>query len=544
MNAYSHAVVATDTPLVSKIGVQVLREMGGTAADAAVAVALCLGVVHFHTSGLGGGGCCIYYDRRSKGTPVAMDFREAAPLAADVVEETMTREGQRERPGILAGVPGELKALERLWQKYGRLEWEVLFEVAAQLADEGFLVSAILERSVAVDYVKASLDAEDADSRCGPLKRALSPNGRFLKKGDTLRRPALAKTLRRIGASGGSDIFYKGELAHIMVNDIKAAGGVLSYEDFASYEVRECNGVESKFNGRKVYGVPPPGGSAVLQYIFNILSELNLGERFDDETRHFITEVFKFAFAERQKLGDNAGVDDVVASLLKPSKAAQVQSKIDPDATFPPEYYCDGDDGIYSLSSDTGTTHFCIVDSDGNAVSLTTSIGWYFGSQVYSDSLGIIYNSEMDNFSYSGGPGFMGLPPSPFNFIAPRKRPQSSLSPIVMLDGNGDIAVVIGASGGLWIPTTIAIALVRYYKYKYSLQDAIDKPRFHHHFLPNHVTVQSDFPASWREGLERRGHRVEVSNLTAVIQAIVRDAESKKLIAACDCRKQGQPEGY
>ena len=529
MNAYENVAVATDQALCSKIGTHVLRELNGTAADAAVAVALSLGVVNFQSSGLGGGGFLVYYDSATKES-TAINFREKAPKG---INETLLVEELAQRRGLIVGVPGELKGLERLWQKHGRVEWQKLFDTAADVAESGFPVTNWTERA---------LGSKDETTFTDQLKSFLKPDSkRYIVEGDHFSAQQLGRTLRQIGAHGNADPFYKGQLAHDMVKEINAAGGVFTYEDFATYDVEETPTMKSNFMGMTVCSAPPPSSGAVTQYVLNILSKL--GEDlnvFDDDARHLIAEALKFGFAARMRLGDTKEAREFAEELLNPDKAEKAKLKIDFSTTHLPEYY----DGHYVLPDEEGTTHFCIVDGEGNAVSLTSTVGLYFGSRILSESLGFLYNSHLTNFSKSDkyDPSY-NLVPNPTNYLRPGKRPQSSTSPLILLDQNDTVVATIGASGAHMIISSVVSTLLKYFVFGYALDEAINEPRFHHQLVPDVVCVQEDFPDEWTEGFEARGHVVECApRRLAAVQAIVK--EKGKFVAVCDYRKKGEPDGY
>eukprot|EP00118_Oscarella_pearsei_P011638 m.79669 g.79669 ORF g.79669 m.79669 type:complete len:306 (+) comp36146_c0_seq1:694-1611(+) len=305
-----------------------------------------------------------------------------------------------------------------------------------------------------------------------------------------------------------------------MVGEINSKGGVFSLDDFANYDVITSLVIPSRFEGLNVYGAPPPSGCAILQYILSVWSEWKVdGSGFDAKTRHLLAETFKLAFAHSRQLHNESDNVEHIRSIINTDFAGSY----DVDHSLPP--------------SSMSTTHFSVVDSFGNAIAYTSSNGSYFGSKIYSKSCGVLFNNAMTDFNDTGREGDLSHGHS-------YMRPQSRMSPIILVNDDRDVASVFGASGGYWIPTTVALALIRYHKLGFSLKDSIDLPRFHHQCVPNCIFVQEDFPIDWKKDFERHGHQVEYSVLTAVIQAVARDTVNGKLIAVCDCHKTGQPDGY
>ncbi|XP_065831106.1 glutathione hydrolase 1 proenzyme-like [Oscarella lobularis] len=530
---YAHAAVAADSALCSTLGRRAMQELGGNAVDAAVATTLCLGVVHPQSSGIGGGGFLVIYNR-STGQAESFNFREAAPTGA---YEMMLLD-QNEKPGVVVGVPGEVKMLEEIWQKYGQADWKSLFDMAAEVAD-GFEVNSPLASAIA--SVKEKLDE---DPRFSSLKDLVAPDGVYLREGDTMKRPLLAQTLRAIGASGSSDIFYKSDWTSTMVQEINELGGGFTYDDFALYETPSGSALQGEFMDMTVYGMKPPASGVVHQLMLNILSGYDMtADDFGLLSYQRTIETFKFAYGQRNKLGDpvfEPDVEDLVDVMMNPATANEMRAKIMDDATFPPEYY----EGNYSLPDEHGTTHFSVIDSDGNAVALTTTVNTYFGSKIHSPTLGLIYNDEMRDFSTPNTTDVWDLPPNPRNFVKPGKRPLSSTCPSVLVDSNGDVAMAIGAAGGSRITPAVALAVTKFYIFQKTLLESIDPPRPHHQLIPNVVFIENSFPDEYADGLRDIGHQVNLTSSGAVVQGIVRDPNTKELTAVCDIRKDGEPDGF
>lgn len=533
---YSHAAVAADAPVCSVVGTSVLK-MNGSAVDAAIATQICQGVVNFEASGLGGGGFMIIYNR-STGESEAIDFRESAP--SNSYPTMLLDIGTR--PTLTTGVPGELRGIEMAWKKYGRLPWSKLFEPSISLAENGFKVTKAVEMSIssAKDYI---LNTPAAWS----LKQLLAPNGQFLKEGDTMKRPVLANTLRLI-ADHGVDVVYNGSLTSQLVKEINEAGANFTEFDFNNYTATSSSPVVGKFNGMTVLGMPPPGSGAVLQLIIGILDLYNMTPSdFGLLSYQRTIEAFKFAYAQRVHLADPAfvsGIAQQVDFMMSSSTAKKMKGMISDNTTYPPSYY----NITFGVPDESGTCHFSVVDQEGNAVALTTTINTAFGCLVRSNSTGIIFNDELRDFSTRNHTDIWNLPPNPINFIEPGKRPQSSMSPTILVDSLGQTRMVSGASGGTRITSTVGLITSGYFIFKETLEKVTDMPRVHHQLLPDVVFMEAGFPQNIKEGLEKIGHKVNYTvngdHYFSDAQSIIRDAESGSLNAVCDNRKGGAPDGF
>ena len=563
--------VAADEPRCSAVGADALAD-GGSAVDAAVAAALCLGVTHPHSSGVGGGAFMVVYS--NNGSSEVLEFRERAPNAASRdmfanVSNVSTGDGSasvvenasRARPsevgGAAAAVPAELHGLRLAWERHGVLPWSRLVEPAAALAD-GFAVGPELARAI----------AENADAlRRFPATKAvfLHADGSPLREGDVCRNEALARTLRRV-ASEGPSVLRSGALAEALARDIRDAGGVMTAEDLASYEPRVLEPLRADALGYTVLGVPPPssGGAAVAQILEFVSGFAKPLASAPDGAlgTHRLVEAFKHAFAMRMNLGDPEvpppntsnvpNISGAVRDMLSPAFNAALRAMTKDDATLPLGAY----GARWNLVEDHGTTHVSVVDADRNAVAMTSTINTPFGSKVVSRSTGILLNNEMDDFSVPNETNHYGLAPSAANFIAPRRRPLSSMSPTVVLDANHDpprVVAVAGASGGPRIITAVAQVLLNVLARGMSPLDAVVAPRVHHQLVPNVVfaeildgTVGDGAPrrvdAATAAALRDRGHVVEFSNeKTAVAQLIVVDGDTDAVHAVSDARKGGAP---
>ncbi|GJN05802.1 hypothetical protein PR202_ga23467 [Eleusine coracana subsp. coracana] len=414
---------AADDARCSEVGAAALRA-GGHAVDAAVAAALCLGVVHPMSSGVGGGAFIVVRDAAS-GEAFAFDARETAPAAA--TPDMYARDPTTKYKGALSmGVPGELAGLHAAWARYGRLPWASLFAPAIRLARDGFEI---------VPYVAHSLNQKASDVLADPgLRAVFAPRGRVLAAGETCFNPALADTLQRV-ADDGVAAFYGGAVGERLVRDVRAAGGVVTTEDLKAYKVEVGDALRADAMGFSFLGMPPPSSGTVgMTMMLNILGGYESVEYLKKGFLgvHRLLEAIKHMLAVRMDLGDPAFVNVAgsVSEMLSPPFADEVRRRIVDNTTFPPGYYMPK----WAQLRDQGTSHLCVVDGGRNAVAMTTTVNYVFGALVMSPSTGVVLNNEMDDFSVPADrtpPD--SLPPAPANFIAPGKRPLSSMTPLIIL---------------------------------------------------------------------------------------------------------------
>ncbi|KAL9324705.1 hypothetical protein ACSQ67_009562 [Phaseolus vulgaris] len=549
-------VVATDDARCSAIGVSVIKQ-GGHAVDAAVAAALCIGVVLSVSSGIGGGSFMVVRSSSTSQTQ-AFDMRETAPAAAS---QNMYEKNLKDKSlGVLSmGVPGELAGLHAAWLKYGRLPWKTLFQPAIELAEKGFVVSPALGNFIVTDAEKILDDPG--------LRKLYAPKGTLLKEGDVCKNAELGLTLE-IVAEQGPQAFYNGSIAEKLVKDVKEAGGILTMEDLRNYKLEIADAMTLNVMGYTIYGMPPPSsGTLALSLVLNILDSYgdpdaargNLGV-------HRLIEALKFMFAIRMNLGDPnfvENIDDTISKMLSPSFAKEIQQKILDNTTFPPEYYMNR----WSQLRDHGTSHMCIVDADRNAVSLTSTVNYHFGAGFRSVSTGILVNNEMDDFSAPTEITPDKLPPAPANFIEPNKRPLSSMTPLIITKDD-ELVGVLGGSGGMNIAPAVIQIFINHFILGMKPLDAVMSPRIYHKLIPNVVRYENltalngdhiQFSKERRIFLEERGHQLSECEALAVTQLVVQNLKTPvkmnrkigkninlqskhgTLIAVSDPRKGGCP---
>ncbi|KAL5555907.1 hypothetical protein UlMin_038143 [Ulmus minor] len=543
--AARHGAVATDDGRCSRIGMVVLRE-GGHAVDATVAAALCLGVVSPASSGIGGGAFLLM--RLATGEQQALDMRETAPFLAS--ENMYAGNATLKSKGALSiAVPGELAGLHKAWKQHGRLPWARLVRPAESLARLGFKVSAYLRMQM--ERTESGILADEG------LRSLFTSNGKLLQKGDICRNMKLAETLRRI-SDFGLEIFYNGTVGLDLVRDIKKAGGILTMKDLQTYQVKLKKPLSADFMGLKLLAMPPPSGGPPMILMLNILAQYGLPSGvYGSLGVHRGIEALKHAYAVRMNLGDPdfVNISKVLSDMLSPKFAKELKKTINDSRTFDPGHY----GGRWNQIHDHGTSHLSIVDDQGNAVSMTTTVNSYFGSQILSPSTGIVLNNEMDDFSIPMNVSTGVLPPAPANFIRPGKRPLSSMSPTIVLKDK-QLKAVVGASGGGYIFAATGEVLLNYFAIGKSPFSSVMTPRIYHQLIPNVVNYENwttlygdhfEVAASIREALRKKGHVLTGLAGGTIIQFIVQETDSlqgnkrlRKLIAVSDPRKGGFPAGF
>ncbi|RWB95073.1 MAG: gamma-glutamyltransferase [Mesorhizobium sp.] len=477
-----HGMVVTAQHLASEVGVEVLKK-GGNAVDAAVAVGYALAVVYPNAGNIGGGGFMTI--RFNDGRSTFLDFRERAPLAST---KTMylDKDGKPVKgaslDGYLAvGVPGSVAGFETAREKYGTLTRQDLMAPAIRYARDGF----VLEQGDV-----ASLEGGAARLAKDPAAAAifLKPGGKPYAVGERLVQADLAASLSAV-SERGRDAFYKGPIADGIVKASAQKGGILAKADFETYAVRELEPVTCNYRGYEITSSPPPSsGGVIICEILNVLefyplSYLGTGSA---ETVKVMVEAMRHAYVDRNSaLGDPDFVDNPVEKLLDKNYAKEIREKIDPfRAGVSQDLMPKG------FGESQETTHYSIVDNDGNAVAVTYTLNGSFGAAVVADGTGILLNNEMDDFTQKPGvPNLYGLVQGEANAIAPRKTPLSSMSPTIVAK-DGKPFMVIGSPGGSRIITITLEAIVNVVDHGMNIQEAIDAPRIHHQWLPDTVYVE------------------------------------------------------
>jgi gamma-glutamyltranspeptidase / glutathione hydrolase len=526
------AMVVTQSGIASEVGLQILKE-GGNAVDAAVASAFALAVVMPAAGNIGGGGFLLL--RSADGEALAFDFREVAPSRAGpgmfLREGTYDEKLHHESP-LSVGVPGTVAGLHLAWAHKGRLPWKRLLAPAIGLAREGFTVTPGL-----------SLSLKSVLPKMSPFPASVaqfSKTGVPYEPGDTLRQPDLARTLERVADQGPAG-FYQGETAEWIVREMQARGGLITREDLRSYRAVERTPLRGSYRGIEVIVMPPPtSGGVVLLQMLNVLEGFPLAESGfgSAATLHLLAETMRRGFADRARyLGDpdfnpDMPVDRLIskdyAESLRDTICRSAATKSSP-ASF--EWLPESDE----------TTHLSVIDGELNAVALTYTLEYSYGSRIVVPGAGFLLNNEMGDFNAAPGltneKGLIGTEP---NLAAPGKRMLSSMSPTI-LARDGRVLMVTGSPGGRTIINTVLQTVVNVVDFGMNVREAVDAARIHHQWLSDRIYHERGrFAPEILEALEKMGHSLEPVPHQGVVQAIVRDSDGGFLEGFSDRR---DPDG-
>jgi gamma-glutamyltranspeptidase/glutathione hydrolase len=553
-----HAIVVSVHELASRAGAEIMQS-GGNAIDAAVATGFALAVVYSPAGNIGGGGFMLI--RMADGKTHFLDYREKAPAAA-------TRDMYLDAQGNVVagasvigyksiGVPGSVAGLAYAAAKWGKLSLKQEIAPAIKLAREGYSLSWEQAR-----------DLHDKNLAKFPESRRLfQRDGDYYHSGEIFRQPDLARTLERIAAN--PDDFYHGALARELAAAVQKGGGLITADDLAHYEVKEREPVRGTYRGYEVISAPPPSsGGTVLIESLNILEGYDLaklGNR-SAQSIHFEVEAFRRAFFDRTEfMGDPDFSKIPVAQLIDKKYAAAWRDSISPTQASPSkdlkrpavfseleQYAAERPPQALHHESDQ-TTHYSVVDAEGNAVSVTTTLNGWFGSRVTADGLGFLLNDEMDDFSSKPGvPNSDGLVQGEANAIGPGKRPLSSMTPTIVAH-DGRTVMVLGSPGSSKIITTVANVLIGVVDYGMNIQEAANAPRFHNQWLPDVVNVEKWFSPDTLSALRQLGYTIQtgISDGDAVrgywsdAECIAIDEKTGERLGASDDRNSsGKAVGY
>ncbi|HEX8294137.1 MAG TPA: gamma-glutamyltransferase [Pyrinomonadaceae bacterium] len=537
-------MVASTDRLASQVGVDVLKR-GGNAVDAAVAVAFALTVTYPAAGNIGGGGFMMI--RLRDGRATAIDYREMAPAAAhrnvylDERGELKKGEGGSLVGYRASGVPGTVAGMELALRKYGsgRLTWAQLVEPARRLAAEGFALPYGLARSLRANEKELGLYPES--------KKVYLNNGRFFNEGEVWRQPELAATFARMQRSGPRE-FYEGRTARLIAEDMRAHDGLITLEDLKGYVAKERAPLRTTYRGFEVISMPPPSsGGAVLIEMLNILEGFDLRHMgaSSSERYHVQTEAMRRAFADRAEyMGDADFVSVPVAGLIDKGYAERLRKGIRMErASTSAEVKAGRPAGAESEE----TTHFTVVDAEGNCVSNTYTLNDSYGSKVVMKGTGILMNDEMDDFAAKPGtPNMFGLIQGERNAVAPRKRPLSAMTPTFVLRQDGSLWFAVGSPGGPTIINTVLQVVTNVVDFDMNIQQAIDAPRIHHQWLPDEITYEPfGLSADTFRALESRGHRLtQKPRYMGDAHGIMIEEKTGMRLGASDSRNEGAAVGY
>jgi gamma-glutamyltranspeptidase/glutathione hydrolase len=531
-------IAVTVHPLATEAAVAAMKS-GGNAIDAAVAAALTLGVVDGFNSGIGGG--CFLLIRRADGSVAAIDGREKAPAAA--TRDMFVRDGKADtrlsQTGALAiGVPGALAAYDYALRKHGKLPLRTHLLAAAKIAENGFPIS----RTYVQRLASAAEELRQFDSSRAIF---LKSDGSLLRQDELLRQLDLARSYREI-AGQGIGWFYGRRFAETTEQWKKANGGLMTANDFKSYEFKLREPVRTTYRGHEIIGFPPPssGGVHVAQ-ILNVLEQFDL-KKFGPGSAdfiHVVTEAMKLAFADRAHwLGDPDFVP-VPRGLVSKEYSAKLAAKIELKRATPVPTH-DMPERASEEVFGKHTTHFSTADAEGNWVACTATVNTTFGAKVVIPGTGIVMNNQMDDFSIQPGvANAFGLVGAEANAVAPGKRPLSSMSPTIVLK-DGKPILSIGAAGGPTIISQTLLAILYTIDFGMPLDEALAQPRFHHQWQPDELRIEKAVPAKVREELAKRGHQVKVVEAMGAAQAVAFGGSRGTLAGVPDPRGEGRALGF
>lgn len=543
--------VVTEHPLATQVGLALL-ERGGNAADAAVGAALALAVVYPQAGNLGGGGFALWVPHGRPDAAEALDFRETAPRRLEAAA-FLDEHGQVDREKALAshlavGVPGTPLGLEALHQRHGSLPWAEVVAPALALAREGYRVDPWLARDLLHPTYRERLEA------CEHSRRVWYPRGEPLGEGRLLRQTDLARTLESLATRGAAGGFYRGPVAERIVAASRAGGGVIDHGDLEGYQVRWREPLRGWFRGDLVLTMPPPSsGGVLLLQVLGILEGFPVESQraraqadpaawveaesgLDERALHWWIEALRRGFADRaEHLGDPDFHAVPLEALLSADWIAAsrvaIGERARPDLLpwAPPAAEGGGE-----------TTHLCVLDGRGNAVSLTTTLNTSFGTGRSVGGAGFLLNNELDDFALqAGSPNVYGLVGGRANALEPGKRPLSSMTPTVVLAGGRSARLVLGSPGGPRIITAVQQVLVRHLVYGQSIEAAVAAPRLHQQWRPQATFLEPHWPPGLEAALEGRGHQVERSRQRwASVQAIALEPGGEPRVAS-DPRRGG-----
>uniref|UniRef100_A0A8C8C1R6 Glutathione hydrolase n=1 Tax=Oncorhynchus tshawytscha TaxID=74940 RepID=A0A8C8C1R6_ONCTS len=500
---FNQGAVVTDVAQCTSLGFEALEKQGSSV-DAAIAAALCLGIIHPHTSGIGGGGVMLVHDIRRNESRV-IDFSETAPSA---ILEDMLQTNLELKPGLMVGVPGMLSGMHQAHQLYGRMPWKDVVTMAADVARSGFNVTHDLAEAL----------AKVKDKNVSEAFRALFlPNGQPPLSGLFSRRPDLAAILDAVAANGIAE-FYSGNLTQEMAAAVQARGGVLSEEDFGNYTTVLQQPAESFYQGHHVMAAPAPSAGAALITALNILEGYNITSQVPrNSTYHWIAESLKIAVALASGLGDpmyDSSISDMVTQMLSKSQAVLLRQMINDSQAFPPGHYTPS----YALEEGAVASQVMVMGPDDFIVSVMSSLNRPFGSRIVTPS-GILLNSQILDFSWSNKTQ-TSQPPNPHNVIQPGKRPLSFLVPTAVRPRLGlcGTYVALGSSNGDRALSGITQVLMNVLSSRKNLSDSLAYGRLHPQLQPDTLLVDSEFLEEDVEVLQFKGHQVQRVDVLSLVE--------------------------
>nr|XP_034182687.1 scoloptoxin SSD14-like isoform X1 [Osmia lignaria] len=541
LRTFKRGAVCADGAPCAVVGKSIL-EKNGSAVDAAIAAMICNGLVNMQSMGIGGGFFMTIYDKASR-RAYTLTARDRAPLAANAtMYEGKPRDASFSGPLAIA-VPGELAGYWEAHKRFGKLPWADLFRPSIELCEEGYNLTKIQHDGFRFNAKNIYNDRVLKELFVDPK------TDDFYKPGTVIKPKVLCKTLRVIAEKGASEL-YNGTLGKLLVQDLQEKGAIITMKDLNSYRATWDEPLQTNLsNGIKVYTVGLPASGALFSYILNILDEYHFNpDSIADQnqtilTYHRMIESFKYAYALRNDMADKEFVDmeELTRNLTSRRHAHETRMKIDDNKTWDdPAHY-----GAVTLNSakDQGTAHVSVLAPNGDAVSATSTINFYFGSGVISDTTGILLNNAMNDFGIPSTISYFGIPPSPNNYIAPGKRPLSSMVPSILVDSDGDVKMVIGASGGTKITTAVSQIVAKIIWMGQTVKEAVDAPRIHHQLYPSEMMYEYGVPKQVIDGLKKIGHKTARYRVRGSVACVIFVNNDTTVYANADFRKGGDVYG-
>jgi len=528
-----NGMVSSQERYATEAGLAVLKE-GGNAIDAAVTMGFTMAVTLPSAGNIGGGGFMLVHLADENQT-IAIDYREKAPQAATrdmFLDETGDVDPEKSRHSYLAvGVPGTVAGLTMALEKYGTISLAQALQPAIELAENGFPVSEYLHRSLVA--VKERMQAYPAS-----MTIFYKPGGEPYEIGETLMQRDLAQSLRLI-AREGSKAFYHGAIADAIVTEMAANDGLISKADLAEYQPVIREPIRGTYRGYEIYSMPPPSSGGIhLVQLLNILEAFPLSELGQNtaQTIHLMTESMKLAYADRSKyLGDTDFVSVPISGLISKSYAEQLRRNINLTQATPSQEIAPGNPNPFIESNNT--THYSVIDNQGNAVANTYTLNFSYGSKITVPGTGILLNNEMNDFSAKPGvPNAFGLIGGEFNAIEPEKRMLSSMTPTIVLKDEQPF-LVTGSPGGSRIITTVLQVILNVIDHDMNIAKATNAVRVHHQWLPDQLMVEQGLNGDTSRLLEEKGHQITVTNTMGSTQSIM--LVDQTLNGASDPRRPG-----
>ncbi|XP_016766953.1 glutathione hydrolase 1 proenzyme isoform X2 [Apis mellifera] len=540
LKTFKHGAVCADGAPCALVGKMILLK-NGSAVDATISAMICNGLVNMQSMGIGGGFFMTIYDKASK-RAYTLTARDRAPLAANA---TMYNDKPQEASmfGPLAiAVPGELAGYWEAHKRFGKLPWADLFSPSIEICEKGYNLTKIQHDGFKYNAKNIYKDRVLKELFVDPQTND------FYLPGTIIKPKILCKTLQIIAKKGISE-FYNGTLGKFLVQDLQDKGSIITMKDLNSYRVTWDEPLVSNLtNGMKLFTVGLPASGAILTYILNILDRFNFTrDSIADFNRttltyHRMIETFKYAYALRNDMGDKEFVDmkELTNNLTSKIHAKKTQMMIDDYRTWNDSAHY----GARTISNakDHGTAHVSVLAPNGDAVSATSTINFYFGSGVVSENTGILLNNAMNDFGIPSTISYFGIPPSPNNYIAPGKRPLSSMVPSILVDSNDDVRMVIGASGGTKITTTVSQIIAKIIWMNQTVKEAVDAPRIHHQLFPPEMNYEYGVPKPVIDNLQKFGHVTSRYRVRGSVACVI-FTENNTVYANADYRKGGDVYG-